>query len=212
MPRWLILLLGWCGGSPTGARLMALQGLRDRRLGVMCATMSPMFLLGTLGGWLQSPAAGVCILLGVILGGWLTGLLAPPGDGQIGTASSSPLSPGQAADAVSRTMLMVCGTMVLLRVLAALTAEMLPWLALPLTTLLEVTCGAREIARLPLPLCLRSALLSGAAGMGGAAIMMQNRSAAPQGLFPLPMQMLFQLLHGAISFVLTLGFALLAGI
>ena len=50
MQPGLLMLLGWCGGSPTGARLLAMQGSRPHReqkaLAVSCATMSPMFLLG----------------------------------------------------------------------------------------------------------------------------------------------------------------------
>ena len=76
----LVMLLGWGGGSPTGARLLPMcAGLTRReqvRLAVSCATMSPMFLLGTIGGWLGSSAVGVVCLISVVAGGWLTGLLA----------------------------------------------------------------------------------------------------------------------------------------
>ena len=57
MQPGMLMLLGWCGGSPTGARLLAMQGSRPHReqkaLAVSCATMSPMFLLGTIGSWLN---------------------------------------------------------------------------------------------------------------------------------------------------------------
>ncbi|MBE5804329.1 MAG: hypothetical protein E7316_07445 [Clostridiales bacterium] len=213
LPGWLLMLLGWCGGSPTGARLMAQRGLRDKRLAVSCATMSPMFLLGTLGSWLRSPAAGVCILASVVLGGWLTGLMVQGGGTAVAMRRSTPLSFGEAVTAAAKTMLMVCGTMVMLRVLAALATEvtngLLPWLTLPLTTLLEVTTGTYVMAELPLPLPLRTALMAGAAGMGGAAILMQNRACYPEGFMPLPEQAAWQVLHGAISFVLALGLMLL---
>ena len=78
-PGWLILL-GWGGGSPTGARLLHLcSGLTEKdriRLFITCGTMSPMFLLGTIGGWLLSPSAGVVCLVSVIAGGWLAGCIA----------------------------------------------------------------------------------------------------------------------------------------
>lgn len=211
LPSWCLMLLGWCGGSPTGARLMAQRGLRDKRLAVSCATMSPMFLLGTLGSWLRSPAAGACILLAVVAGGYLTGLMVRPGSAAPVACDPAPLSLGEAVEAAARTMLMVCGTMVMLRVFAALLTEHAGGLALPLTTLLEVTTGTRAMAELPLPLPLRTALMAAATGTGGAAVLMQNRACYPQGFMSLGEQALWQAVHGAISFVLALGMMLLAG-
>lgn len=214
MPPWLLVMLGWCGGSPTGARLMALTGRRSNRVAVMCATMSPMFLLGTLGSWLQSPRAGVCSLVSVIAGGYVTGLMVRPDTLTRPAGKAEPLSFGQAVTEAARTMLMVCGTMVMLRTLAALATGALerlsPALVLPLTTLLEVTTGTRTMAELPLPLPLRTALMAGACGMGGAAILMQNRAACP-GVMPLWAQAGWQLVHGVISFVLALGMMVLWG-
>ncbi len=215
----LVVLLGWGGGSPTGGRLLALcPGLTRRqqvRLAVSCATMSPMFLLGTLGLWLDSPAAGVVCLISVLTGSGLTGLLAgrftPEGTVCPAAASAdAPLSFGAAVEQSARTMLLVCGTMVMLRVFAALAAEGLPAFALPLTTLLEVTTGAQAIASLPLPLPLRTALIAGAAGFGGMAILLQNRAVYPAGLLPLLRQLLWQGVHGALSFLIGLGLMLLA--
>ena len=210
MPGWLMMLMGWCGGSPAGARLMAQRGITDKRLAVSCATMSPMFLLGTLGSWLRSPAAGVCILISVAAGGYLTGLMVPRGRHSAEGQPSAPLPFGQAVDAAARTMLLVCGTMVMFRVFTALVAETLPGLALPLSTVLEVTTGARLLAGLPLPLPLRTSLMAGATGMGGAALLMQNRACAP-GLMPWWEQALWQVVHGVISFGLCLGLMLLWG-
>ena len=215
MSPLLLMLLGWGGGSPTGARLLPLcTGLSRReqvRLAVSCATMSPMFLLGTIGGWLSSTAAGVVCLLSVIVGGWLAGL--PAGlyyreESGVSTVQTEyvPLSFGAAVEQAARTMLLVCGTMVMLRVFAALASLVLPHaLILPVTTLLEVTTGAVEIAGLPLPLPWRTALIAGATGFGGMAILMQNRAVYPAGFLPLWQQMLWQAMHGGISFLLALG-------
>lgn len=212
MPGWLVMLMGWCGGSPTGARLMGQREIRDKRLAVACATMSPMFLLGTLGGWLNSPAAGVCILLAVVVGGYLTSLMVRPGSNVCAPAEPQPLSLGQAVEAAARTMLLVCGTMAVFRVLASLGAEALPGLMLPLASVLEVTTATRMIAALPLPLALRAALMAGVTGMGGGALMMQNRTCWPGGLMPLWQQALWQAVHGIISAGLCLGLMLLAGV
>lgn len=217
-----LTLLGWCGGSPTGARLIRLCAMTHRerlRTAVTCATMSPMFLLGTVGGWLNSPLAGACVLLAVLLGGWIAGRLAglttrtDQGMVEAQGGSVSPMSLGESVESAARTMLMVCGTMIILRVAAALATEVtnavLPALTLPLTTLLEVTTGARMMADLPLPLPLRTALIAGAAGFGGTAVMMQNRSAYPKGLMTLPRQALWQAVHGGVSFLIALGLMLL---
>ncbi len=215
----LALVLGWGGGSPTGARLLPLcprlTGRQRTGLMVGCATMSPMFLLGTLGEWLHSGLAGAVILVSVLLGGGLAGLAAggctSAENAPVPAAEpDSPLTFGAAVEQSAQTMLLVCGTMVMLRVFAAQAAHWLP-AALPLTTLLEVTTGARGIASLPLPLPLRTALLAGATGFGGAAILMQNRAALGEGAPPLAMQVLWQALHGGISFLLALGMMTLAG-
>ena len=223
----LAMLLGWGGGSPTGARLLPLcQGLNRQKqvqLAVSCATMSPMFLLGTLGSWLDSPPAGLVVLGSVIAGGWLAGWAAGRtafrrpsaqradrrasiGRSDDHPAARAPLPFGMAVEQSARTMLLVCGTMVMLRVFAALAGELLPSaLTLPVTALLEVTTGAAEIAQLPLPLPWRTALLAGAAGFGGMAILLQNRAVYPEGFLPLWLQLLWQSVHGGISFLLALG-------
>lgn len=216
LPAWGMLLLGWGGGSPAGARLLALDGETPRaqriRLAVSTATMSPMFLLGTAGGWLGSPGAGAVLLISVLLGGWLAGLLAGAaersgaGDGAAsGGGLVQPLSFGAAVEQSARTMLLVCGTMAMLRIPAAIAEVMLADAALPAVTLLEVTVGAERIAALPLPLPMRTALVAGATGFGGMAIIMQNRALYPAGLLPLRRQVLWQAVHGAISFLLALG-------
>ncbi len=218
----LLMLLGWGGGSPTGAQLLPLcTGLSRReqvRLAVSCATMSPMFLLGTVGGWLGARAAGVVCLVSVIAGGWLTGLIAGTcvhtsnSEFRIPNPEFPALPFGAAVEQSARTMLLVCGTMVMLRVFAALAAEVLPSaMILPVTTLLEVTTGAAEIARMPLPLMWRTALIAGATGFGGMAIIMQNRAVYPEGFLPLGVQLLWQTVHGGLSFLLALGMMWLAG-
>ena len=218
LPPAGLVALGWCGGSPTGARLLRLYpgGRRTRvRLAVSTATMSPMFLLGTIGGWLGSGWAGAAALGSVVTGGALAGLLAGAltRDGGMESAQNNappaPLSFGEAVEQAAKTMLLVCGTMVMLRVAAALVTASVPCGSLPLTTLLEVTTGAVEIAALPLPLPLRTAILAGATGFGGAAVVMQNRALYPAGLLSLPEQLLWQAVHGVISFLIALGVMLL---
>ncbi len=229
MSPTLLMLLGWGGGSPTGARLLplcpGLTQVQKLRLAVSCATMSPMFLLGTVGMWLESTLSGVVVLGSVIVGGWAAGVMAgwwerraadcrPYGSREASTAEhqATPtiLSFGTAVEQAARTMLLVCGTMVMLRVFATLAAEALPQiLILPVTTLLEVTTGTQIIAGLALPLPLRTALIAGATGFGGMAILMQNRAVLPAGFMTLPVQVFWQAVHGGFSFLLALGMMLL---
>ena len=221
MPPWLLVVLGWCGGSPAGARLLAMHPPEDgracRRAAAACATMSPMFLVGTVGAWLGSGLAGVCVLMAVLGGGVVAaGAAGLRRHAPLPKTSGEPVAPlslGAAVTSAAGTMLMVCGTMTLLRVFAALVTEatdgVLSWLTLPLTSVMEVTCGVLQLTRLPLPLPLRTALAAGATGMGGMAVLMQNRALYPRGLVSLGEQALWQVLHGAASFLLALGLMLL---
>ena len=120
----------------------------------------------------------------------------------------SPVSFARAVEDSARTMLLVCGTMTMLRVFATLTDFLPDAMRLPLTTLLEVTTGAVTIANLPAPLPLRIALLSAATGFGGAVII-QNRALYPGGLMRVGEQLAWQALHCVISGALALGIALL---
>lgn len=221
-PYPLLVALGWGAGSPCGAKICAArQGRMDprtlRRLTVCCGTMSPMFLYGTLGQWLQSPRAGLCILLAVLAGG-LAVSAALPGGGESRQPSSAfsqaaPMSLGAAVEKASITLLTVCGCMVLGNVLSALLPALLPGLPqgarLGIACLAEVTTGSRALALLPLPLELRVALLSGETGFGALAILLQNRALGPRGLMPLWAQLGFQLLHGLLSALVGYGLALL---
>ncbi|MBQ2952338.1 MAG: hypothetical protein IJE07_02140 [Clostridia bacterium] len=215
----LLVLLGWCGGSPTGARLAALSGLTGREHRFVCvaaATMSPMFLLGTCGGWLGSARAGWVLLISVLAGGAAAGAMAAGGmrgasGGGEAPAAQAPLTLGAAVEQTARTLLTVCGTMAVWRVLAAFAAEWLPGMALPLSALLEVTCGVRQLSQQPLPLAWRTALIAGVTGAGGMAILTQNRAAAGAQAMPLGRQILWQAVHGGLSFLLALGLMTLLG-
>lgn len=214
-PEAALVLMGWCGGSPTGARLLRqTSGMDDKRkkhIAVTCATMSPMFLVGTLPAWTGSIRSGVCILAAVLLGGWVAGMLCGRGTKGRGLQRVEPLSFGDAVEMAAQTMLLVCGTMAMLRTAAELVSPLLaawPVMQLVVKTLLEVTCGAETIAALPLPLPLRTAMLAGATGFGGAAILLQNRAVLPKGLMRVGEQMLWQVVHGVVSFLVALGMML----
>lgn len=223
VPDWVLTLMGWCGGSPSGARLLRERGnlsaARKKRIAVSCAIMSPMFLMGTVPHWLENGFSGVCLLISSVAGGALVGALTPlwPVRAEQGDASarpSAPMSFGEAVEAAARTMLLVCGIMALLRVAAEFASALLadyPAARLALVTLLEVTCGTESIAALPLPLAFRTALIAGATGFGGTAIVMQNRSVLPRGVMGLGEQLFWQALHGVLSFLIALALMLMFG-
>lgn len=221
-PYPLLVALGWGAGSPCGAKICAArQGSMDpralRRLAVCCGTMSPMFLYGTLGQWLQSPRAGLCVLLAVLAGGLGIAALLPRGSVSPGASpafsQAAPMTLGAAVEKASITLLTVCGCMVLGNVLSALAPALLPGLPesvrLGLSCLAEVTTGSRALALLPLPLTLRVALLSGETGFGALAILLQNRALGPRGLMSPWAQLGFQLLHGLLSALTGYSLALL---
>ena len=221
-PYPLLVALGWGAGSPCGAKICAArQGSMDpralRRLAVCCGTMSPMFHYGTLGQWLQSPRAGLCVLLGVWAGALGISALLPRGNAFPGLSSAfspaAPLSLGAAVEKASITLLTVCGCMVLGNVLSALVPALLPGLPggvrLALACLAEATTGCRALALLPLPLEIRVGLLSGETGFGALAILLQNRALGPRGLMSPWAQLGFQLLHGLLSALTGYSLALL---
>ncbi len=209
LPAWGALLLGWGGGSPTGAQLaMGFSGRVRRFLLIAGATMSPMFLLGTVGKWLNCPRAGIVVLVSVLGGALLSGWIAPKGgeaDASAASAVPERITLAQAIERAMRTMLTICGTMMLARTLTAVIAPVTPQgLLLPLMTLLEASTGIAAIAQGPWPLVWRTALIAGAAGFGGLAILLQNRSAA-NGALPLGTQLFWQGVHALLSFLLALG-------
>ena len=72
----------------------------------------------------------------------------------------------------------------------------------------------KQIAALPLPLAVRTALMAAATGFGGMAILMQNRAVLQQGAGYVPglaAQMLWQAVHGSVSGLLALGLMQLWG-
>ena len=217
-----LVLLGWGAGSPCGAKICAARGAslpprQQKRLLICCGTMSPMFLYGTLGQWLRNGTAGLCILLAVLSGGLAVSTLIRCGkdvpSSRPQTLASPTLTLGTAVEKASVTLLTVCGCMVLGNVFSALLPALFPALPaqaqLAVSCLLEVTTASKALAALPVPLPLRVALLSGETGFGALAILMQNRALGPQGVWSLPQQLGFQLLHGLVSALLGYALALL---
>ena len=186
------IILGWLCGSPGGARLM--QTVRPRgKTALRCAaftgTMSPMFLLGTVSGWLQSPEGGRILLVCHLLGALLTGLCLP-GKGQADRAAPAPLPLGQALRETALALLAIA----LCMMLGAVAARMV---SCALQCALEVTSGARALIQLRPALLLPP--LCAAISFGGLSLLMQNAAFWQEsGVSPLDLCLL-RLVHGLLA-------------
>lgn len=173
--------LSWLGGSPGGARLMQEDGLSGRgalHAAALTGTMSPMFFLGTLAGWLGNARAGWLLLGCHWLGAFLAGRCFPParpaGKSRPAAQATRGISQVLRETAAALGMIGVC--MMLGAVAARMAACALPFLPpqgiAALQCLLEITAGARALLALspaaPLP------VLCAACAFGGLSVQLQN--------------------------------------
>lgn len=193
-----VWLMGLMTGSPGGARLLAEaweRGMLSRRealrLAVYTGTMSPMFIMGTLGLWMGSPQTGPRLLAAHWLGVFCAGQLARLVPGEAGTeparpaALPPPMTLSRAVEGACQSMLYVCGCMVMGCVAADLFSALCPGLppaVFALTQcLLEVTAGCQALLAAKLP----PWLLAGAVSLGGLSLFLQNLAFYPRRLFSL---------------------------
>lgn len=170
--------MGWLCGSPGGARLMREAGLRGRgamRAAAMTGTMSPMFFVGTVGGWLGDRRLGWMILACHILGAIAIGLCirrpektdAPP---------AAPLPLGTALRESALALLTVAMCMMLGSVAARMAICAFPALPMEaragLQCALEVTAGVKAIFSLNTPCA--APLICAACSFGGLSLLLQN--------------------------------------
>ncbi len=216
-----LLALGLLSGSPGGSRLSQEFSVNSRaglkRFALYAGTMSPMFFIGTLGGWLHDPALGWAMLTAHWLGAFLTGQLSrlffkcpPPAE----TASPKPedaLNLARVMSAAAMAMFTVCGLMVLGSVAAQMVRCALPNLPegmlAGLQAFLEVTAGCARILTIPLPdslPALRPALLCAAASFGGLSILLQNLAFLQAGGVTFSFLIKGRLCHSLLSFGLCL--------
>ncbi len=177
---WLTAPLAMLGGSPAGARLIALGDLsptRAQRLAALCATVSPLFVLGTLGGGVRMLAAH---WLGAVAA-WAFVQLMPSGaEVPAPSPTATPKARLGLTDAIrdaSLAMITVCGCMALFAVLAALLGRLLPLtpsLSALLSCVLEMASGCASIRALNLPSQMAAPLCCAAISFGGLSIFLQN--------------------------------------
>ena len=195
--------MGWLCGSPGGARLMREAGLRGRgamRAAAMTGTMSPMFFVGTVGGWLGDRRLGWMILACHILGAIAIGLCirrpektdAPP---------AAPLPLGTALRESALALLTVALCMMLGCVAARMAACAFPSLPVEarpaLQCALEVTAGVKAI--LSLNTSNAAPLVCAACSFGGLSLLMQNAAFWQESGVTLGQLALLRLLHAILS-------------
>ncbi len=192
-----LTLLALLGGSPTGAKLIALRrasgGLsraRAERLACLTGTVSPMFLLSTLPLWMDAPRAGWPLLLAHWGGALLTGGLFAPflRDEAQGAKKAAPivkpsarpvrLSFGEAVTGAAQASLAVGGCIAVCTVAAKLLPCALPGLgALPAAILhaaLEMAGGSAALASLGFPARATLMAMAATASFSGLSILAQN--------------------------------------
>ena len=207
-------VLGWLCGSPGGARLMQGSGLKGKsalRAAAMTGTMSPMFFLGTVSGWLDNAGEGRMILLCHIAGALVLGLCFPKGK----KAAPRPAAPMPLVHTLrdsALALLTVALCMMLGGTAARLAACAFPrlpgWAAAALQCALEVTGGVKALIGLELP---RSApVICAACSFGGLSILLQNAAFWQESGVGVGKLLLLRIAHALLSFALC--FALKAAV
>lgn len=156
-----ILLTGLLGGYPTGARSVSqayeagkLTLDEAQRMLGFCSNAGPAFVFGMLGPCFSTPAV-LWILWGIhILSAVIVGILLPgKNENRIITAPGQGISFPSALERAVRTMAVICGWVVLFRVIITFTERWFLWvLPQPVQILfcglLELTNGCLRLAEI----------------------------------------------------------------
>lgn len=235
------MLGGWLCGAPGGARLAAALCRRGAMDGGACARLlaaatvtSPLFLVGTVGQALGSPALGGLIYAIQWLAAICNGLLWRGFGPAPAPAASAPRPPSggpllHALPEVLRESCLSClfigGAIAVFSALSAVLAAtgavealqrtllfLLPPESVPglLAGALEVSGGCRGIAGAALPLALRAALLCGLCAFGGFSVLCQAQVFLDGTVTPRN-YLLQRLTHAALAFALCRGAFLFFG-
>ena len=203
------IALGWLCGSPGGARLMqdcGLEGKNALRAAAMTGTMSPMFFLGTVSGWLNDPSGGRLILLCHIAGALALGLCIPCGKINA-PVSAVPIPLPQALRDSALALLTVALCMMLGCTAARMAACAFPnlpdWAAAALQCALEVTGGVKALIGLGNPYAIP--LICAACSFGGLSILLQNAAFWQKSGVSIGKLLLLRMAHASISFALCLA-------
>ena len=202
-------VLGWLCGSPGGARLMQDSGLEGKsalRAAAMTGTMSPMFFLGTVSGWLNDPSGGHLILLCHFAGALALGLCIPCGE-KNAPVSAAPIPLPQALRDSALALLTVALCMMLgctaVRMAICAFPNLPPWAAAALQCVLEVTGGVKALISLEKPYTIP--LVCAACSFGGLSIVLQNTAFWQKSGIGMGKLLLLRIVHAVLSFSLCFG-------
>ena len=181
-------VLGMLGGSPSGASVLAAYGDRLSRrdlmsLAAMTGTISPMFLLHTVGQWAADPRLGRQLFLSHVIGALAAALCICrlwSGMPRAACADAPGPSAEAGADPIAHSVLAILnvgGCIVFYSVIAGLAGQ-LPWLqgtaGAVMHAALEAAGGMHALAASSQPPVLRAVLLAAASGFSGLSILSQN--------------------------------------
>lgn len=213
---WLKTALGWLCGSPGGARLMqggGLSGSAALRCAAMTGTMSPMFFLGTVSAWMQSPAAGRLILVCHIVGALLIGLCIPARE-PAAPGRPAPVSLSFALRESALALLTVALCMMLGCIAARMAACAFPRLPAAFRAaaqcMLEVTAGVKALLALDTP--VKAPLVCAACSFGGLSLLLQNAAFWQDSGVKAGQLLVLRIFHGLLSGCLCWGAGSLLGI
>lgn len=203
--------LAWLGGSPGGARLMQEEEQAQHNAlhyAAITGTMSPMFFLSTLSGWLGNVPAGWLLLVCHLIGAFLTGRCFPCAAVSCPAIARSSEIPG--IGSIFRDTALALGTIGVCMMLGSTAAKMAA-LALPflsdgimaaLQCCLEITAGAQRIVALNSAYTLP--LLCAACSFGGLSILLQNLAFWQKAELRFPQLLGVRAVHALISGTLCL--------
>lgn len=181
-------LLGMLGGSPSGASVLAAYArqLPRKTLLTLCAltgTISPMFLMQTVGGWMGSTALGCRLLIAHLIGAAFAALcvyLLPERIFSTGLSPAQSVPAGDDQNPVAQSVnaiLSVGGFIIFYSVIAELLSllSFIPASAGTLLhALLEAAGGMHALSVASFPENTKAILLAAASGFSGLSILSQN--------------------------------------
>ena len=216
LPAFLtVAVLGFLGGSPSGASLIAANAssLSERGLFTLCVltgTISPMFILGSIQSWIDHPSmAGLFLLCH-----WLSAIVCacavwlfyrgrrenrPIIPKVVNLKFSNPIS--QSIDA----MFQIGGCIILYSVLAGMLGKILhafPAILPFVHSMFEVSGGIHSLCQSILSPQLKYISIAAALGFSGFSILSQNHTMIQTLGMPIHRMILFAVFRAAISAVM----------
>jgi len=188
---WLLTPLSWLGGSPTGASIIqsfsSSQTLSPNTLLSLCAltgTISPVFLLNTVGTWFHDEVMTTLLVVSHYIGAALSSALVYMSLSRMDTAidpinTSSSQEEESIIQVCAISVLGIGGCLVFFGVLSEIISSLIftsgGILSAFLHALLEISGGLKELSEYRSEMQMTSGILSSfACGFSGLSILSQN--------------------------------------